>query len=278
MPEPPDIDALDGKDGVGVLDAGARLDQGDDKRALVLVDHLGDHVATGIVIMSDAEAKSAHAFGTVTAEGGQLLGLLPCLQHRHHDAHGSGIEHRGDQVVGEAWDTHEGSDSRAAREGELRLQVVDADAAMLHVEEHKIRAGIGRDAAKARREELGGEDAIGCLSRTQDSAQGMGADAARHEARTFCGVTPTEAAADTICDQLSASIGTPLRSRSSRIRRSISPGRSTDPPGSIGGEALTQSMSRARSARKKLAPPKASGSITIESMLLTSRPAVGDPG
>ena len=53
---------------------------------------------------------------------------------------------------------------------------------------------------------------------------------------------PTEAAAATICDQLSGSIGMPLASRSRRVRSSISPGRSTEPPGSSGGEALVQAI------------------------------------
>ena len=74
-----------------------------------------------------------------------------------------GIEHRRDQVIGKAGHADERGDAGAAGERELRLEDVDADAAMLHVEDDEVGAGIRCDLAEARREELGGEAPLGGL-------------------------------------------------------------------------------------------------------------------
>src|SRR6188472_3316977 len=57
-------------------------------------------------------------------------------------------------------------------------------------------------------------------------------------------VTPTEAAVDEICAQLSGSIGMPRASRTWRVASSNSPGSSTGASGSTGGDDFVHATRR----------------------------------
>src|SRR5271154_5087760 len=53
--------------------------------------------------------------------------------------------------------------------------LIDADAAVLHIKDDEFGAGIGRDLTEARREELGGNDAISGAAAFQTVTNGIGA-------------------------------------------------------------------------------------------------------
>ena len=136
--------------------------------------HGGHHVAADIVVVTDAEADAALALGPVAAPHGKLLGLLLRLHHRLHDAHRAGVEQRCDEVVGVARNAHERHEAGAAGIGELLLQHVDADGAVLHVEDHIGGAGVADDLAEAGRVELRRHDAVDGLAGEERGADGIG--------------------------------------------------------------------------------------------------------
>jgi hypothetical protein len=63
----------------------------------------------------------------------------------------------------------------APRAGDLGLEDVDPDGAVLLVEKHELCAGICCDLADARREELGGEDAVSRFASLELRTDGIAA-------------------------------------------------------------------------------------------------------
>ena len=104
--------------------------------------------------MRDAEAKAAAAFGSIAARGDQRLGLLARFDHRHHDAERARVEHRARS--GDRRTPARAPSARCRRRARTRLRLdgLDADAAVLHVEQHELRAGGGEHRRQAGREEL----------------------------------------------------------------------------------------------------------------------------
>ena len=146
------------------------------------------------------------------------------------------------------------------------LSDVDADAAMLHVEEDEIGAGIGGDLAKPGREELGREHAVDGLALAELGAERIGADRRAHAARSLGAATPSDCGGrddlrpalrvDAGCRSPSARAGCGARSRRGGAPRRRA--RAAATPWS------TPSAARDRRA-KKSSPPKAAGSMTTDS-------------
>ena len=66
--DPEDVDPVDGRDRVDVLDAPCRLDLGDEQHLVVGGFHLLDDVAAGVVVVGDAEGRPAAPTGGYLAE------------------------------------------------------------------------------------------------------------------------------------------------------------------------------------------------------------------
>src|SRR5258708_6491762 len=279
MAEPADIDAWHGEDRIGIVDARLGFDQCDHQSALVGTAHLVLDIAAAVIIMRQVEGEAAHALGPIAAPGGNLFGLFLGLDHRHHDAHGARVEHRRDQVVMRTRHAHHRHQADPARGGDLLLDRLDADAAMLHVEDAEFGARRGEDLRHAGAEELECHDAERRLAAPQLLPYRISLHAPRSSRyRPFGMVTRTLCAAAASCRSVSSSRGMPRAFRSARSRRSISPGSITRPPGSIGGEAPTHSARRSISAANAAAPAKAAGAKMSGSKVLTSAAAGGVSG
>ena len=64
-------------------------------------------------------------------------------------------------MIGKPGYAYKRSDTCSARKGNLRLQDVDADGTVFHVEDHELSSGICSNLAKAWREELCCHNSIG---------------------------------------------------------------------------------------------------------------------
>ena len=102
---------------------------------------------------------------------------------------------------------------------------------------------------KPGREELGRHDAVG-IAAVAEALRGR--DWSRIAGLTRAGVTPTQLAGGDDLGEGLAVDRDAVALRSARVRSSISPGRSTAPPGSIGGDALVQAMRRSRSVGEEI--------------------------
>jgi hypothetical protein len=122
--------------------------------------------------MRDAKGAAALAVRPVARPADQVLRLLDGLEHRHHDAPGAGIEHRGDRRIALLRHPHPDSDVDAAGISDLPLDRVDAGAAVLHVEHNPFAAGGVQHRGEARREELEHHGAEGALTGGEATAQG----------------------------------------------------------------------------------------------------------
>ena len=98
-------------------------------------------------------AQPAHALRAVAAPLRDVGGLLGGLDHRHHDAHRAGVEHRRDQVIMRAGHARHWHEPGAARECGLLLQCLDA-APRCSVSKMQNSAPALAMSRQARREEL----------------------------------------------------------------------------------------------------------------------------
>ncbi len=154
MAEPEHVDAVDRGDVVDRLGAARGFDLGDHQGAAIGGGDLVDRRPGSVIVMRHAEAGASDAMRRVAGERDDVLGLGDGFHHRHHDAHGAGIEAAGDKVVLRRRHAHHRHDIQPAAGRHLRLDRVDAGAAVLHVVEHELRAGGGGDLRHAGREEL----------------------------------------------------------------------------------------------------------------------------
>ena len=134
--------------------------------------HGGTRVGSAVAVVGDAEGAAALAVRPVARPAHQVLRLLDGLEHRHHDAARAGIQHRGDRRVALLRHPHPDGDVEAARIGDLLLDRLDADAAVLGVEHHPFAAGGVQHRGQARREELEDHGAEGALAGGEALAQG----------------------------------------------------------------------------------------------------------
>ena len=89
--------------------------------------------------MRDAESQAAPPLRSITARRDQCFALLACFDQRRHEAERAGVEHRCDQVMDTRRHANHRHDAGTVRVGDLRLDRLDRDAAVLHVENHKFR-------------------------------------------------------------------------------------------------------------------------------------------
>jgi hypothetical protein len=87
--------------------------------------------------MRHAQRDPAHALRAVSAPGRDLLRLRHGLNHRHHDARSTRVEHGSDEVIVAARHTHHRYDPEAAGRGDLRFDGFDANSAVLGIEQRK---------------------------------------------------------------------------------------------------------------------------------------------
>ncbi len=156
---------------VGVFHSLGGFHESDRDGALVLLTHLLDDIAAAIVVVGDAEAQTAHAFGTISAPLGQIFGLLSGLDHRRHDPHGAGVEDGRNKVICNSGNPHDRSDAGPAGEGHLHLQRIHTDAAVLHVENDEVGPGVSGDPAEPGREKLRRHETIGSPPAPQSLAE-----------------------------------------------------------------------------------------------------------
>ena len=162
--EPHAVDAIDGRDRVDVLQTDLGLDLADHEGARMRDrDLLGDRPGHEVVVRR-AERRAAPAGRWIARPLHDVARLLDRLDHRHHHADGAGIEHARDVLVGGRRHPHERHDVETAAQRDLRLDRLEADAAVLHVEQHELGAGRVADLRQARRHELPRHRAEACLA------------------------------------------------------------------------------------------------------------------
>jgi hypothetical protein len=115
---------------------------------------LGADVAFAIVVMREAERRATPAGGRIARARHDVGSLLSGADHRHHDAHRAQIERTGDEVILAARHAHHRDDRQPAAQCELRLERLEAEPGVLHVEQHEFRARIQADLRQSGREEL----------------------------------------------------------------------------------------------------------------------------
>jgi len=160
MPQPSHIYAFDAENFLSVHNTFRRLHEGDHEGALVLLLHLLNDVAGAIVIMGDTEAQASDPLRPIPTPFGEIFCLFPRLDHRRHDAHGTGVQDRRNQMIRNPWNPHDRRYARATRERHLGFQDVEADAPVLHVEDDELGPCIAGDLAEPRGEELRRHDAV----------------------------------------------------------------------------------------------------------------------
>ena len=87
-------------------------------------------------------AGAAAALRRIARARDDVRGLVRRADHRHHDAHRADVERAGDEVIFAARHAHHRHDRRAPAQRELRLQRLEAEAGVLHVEQDELSAGV----------------------------------------------------------------------------------------------------------------------------------------
>ena len=172
----------------------ADLDERDREDGVVGRPHFRTGCAGRVAIVCDAESQAPASFWSIAARRHQRLGLLARFDHRRHDAERTRIEHRRDQVIDARGHAYHRHDARAVRERDLRLDGVDADTAVLHVEQHELRARRRQHRREPRREEIEGHHAEGGASRAQPFAHRIRVHRRRvagHDAKPGGSATPS---------------------------------------------------------------------------------------
>ena len=114
MADPQAIDAVDGRDRIGVLDPFRRLDLAEQRRALVGRGELVGDRARPVAVMRDLQRHAALALRVILHAIDDAAGLLGRADHRQHDAFGAHVAGAGDVVVVPRRHAHDGAAARAA--------------------------------------------------------------------------------------------------------------------------------------------------------------------
>ena len=157
MADPQAVDARDGGDGVGILDPVGGLDLGEEGGALVGGGELVLDRAGPVAVMGDLEGHAAAAFGRVLDGVEDRLGFLGRTDHRQHDALGAHVAGPRDVMVLPGGAAHDGRQLGRLHVAQHALHRLEAEAAVLHVEQHEIAPGRLHDMADAGRGELDDE-------------------------------------------------------------------------------------------------------------------------
>ena len=70
--------------------------------------------------------------------------LVLRADHRHHDAERADVERTRDEVIFAARNARHRHDAEPAAQRDLRLQCLEAEPGVLHVEHHELGAGIAQ--------------------------------------------------------------------------------------------------------------------------------------
>ena len=89
-------DAVDGGDGVDVLETAVGFDLRDQQCFLVCGLHRVEDVAAGVIVVGDSERRPATAGWRVLRGSNDRLRLFDRFDHRKHQTHRAAIEHAGD--------------------------------------------------------------------------------------------------------------------------------------------------------------------------------------
>ena len=154
MPDPQAIDAVDRRDGIGVLHALRGLDLAEQGGLLVGGGQLLRHRAAGVGIVRDAERHAALALRVILHAVEDRARFLGVADHRQHDAFGAHVAGARDVVIFLRRHAHDRRDAGRLEIADGAFHRLKAEAGMLEIEQHELAAGVLHDVADAGRGEL----------------------------------------------------------------------------------------------------------------------------
>ena len=157
MADPQAVDAVDGGDRIGVLDAVGRLDLAEERRALVGRGELVGDRARPIAVVRHLERHAAHALGIVLHRIDDVPRFVGRADHRQHQALGAHVHGAGDVMVLLGRNADDDRQLRRLEIADGALHRLEMEAGMLEVEEHEVAPGRLQDVADAGGRELDDE-------------------------------------------------------------------------------------------------------------------------
>ena len=171
VPDPDQVDAVDGRDLMGRLHAGGRLDLRDQQLLAVREREPGRQpVGHGVGVVDADATRSVRLEARELDQPPRLVGRLHL---RHHHAERAEVEHGRDEVPLRPRDPDERRDARAARHGQQLAHRVHAPAGVLHVVHDEIGSGRVRQAGDAARRELEAHEPEDRLARGELCLEGV---------------------------------------------------------------------------------------------------------